>query len=145
MQEAIGLIPTRETLFAPFNLLIIALLVIAIPLINRAMTPPEYDSVLFTPPEDVDAPPLARDASPAERLEHGWLLSVAIGVAGLVYLADHFIGGGGLNLNIVNYAFLMLGIMFHRTPTRLLAALQEARRRILPGLLRRRVSRAWPR
>lgn len=126
MQDAFGLIPTADTLFAPFNLLIIALLVIAIPLINRAMTPSECDSVLFAPPEDVDAPPLARDASPAERLEHGWLLSVAIGVAGLVYLADHFIGGGGLNLNIVNYAFLMLGIVLHRTPARLLAALQEA-------------------
>lgn len=126
MHDAIGLIPTADTLFAPFNLLIIALLVIAIPLINRAMTPSERDSVLFRPPEDVDAPPLARDASQAERLEHGWLLSVAIGVAGLVYLADHFIGGGGLNLNIVNYAFLMLGIVLHRTPARLLAALQEA-------------------
>ena len=43
-----------------------------------------------------------------------------------MYLADHFIGGGGLNLNIVNYAFLMLGIMLLRTPARLLAALQEA-------------------
>ena len=71
MQDAIGLIPTADTLFAPFNLLLIALLVIAIPLTNRAMTPSERDSVLFTPPEDVDAPPLARDASPAERLEHG--------------------------------------------------------------------------
>ncbi|MDC7807214.1 TIGR00366 family protein [Luteimonas sp BLCC-B24] len=126
MQEAIGLIPTRETLFAPFNLLIIALLVIAIPLINRAMTPPEHDSVLFTPPEDVEPPARDAHASPAERLEHGGLLSVAIGGAGLVYLADHFIGGGGLNLNIVNYAFLMLGIVLHRTPARLLAALQEA-------------------
>lgn len=126
MQDAIGLIPTADTLFTPFNLLIIALLVIAIPLINRAMRPSECDSVLFTPPEDVDAPPLARDASPGERLEHGWLLSVAIGVAGVVYLADHFIGGGGLNLNIVNYAFLMVGIVLHRTPARLLAALQEA-------------------
>lgn len=126
MQEAIGLIPTTDTLFAPFNLLIIALLVIAIPLINRAMTPSERDTVLFTPPEDAEAPPLVENASPAERLEHGWLLSVAVGVAGLVFLVDHFVGGGGLNLNIVNYAFLMLGIVLHRTPARLLAALHEA-------------------
>ncbi|MDR7193225.1 short-chain fatty acid transporter [Luteimonas terrae] len=126
MQEAIGVIPASDTIFAPFNLLIIALLVIAIPLINRAMTPPDQDAVLFDPPEDPEPPAPAQDQSPAERLEHGWILSVAVGVAGLVFLADHFIAGGGLNLNIVNYGFLMLGIVLHRTPARLLAALQEA-------------------
>lgn len=126
MQEAIGLIPASETIFAPFNLLIIALLVVVIPLINRAMTPSDQDTVLFTPPQDPEPPVLAQDSSPAERLEHGWILSVAVGVAGLVFLADHFIAGGGLNLNIVNYGFLMLGIVLHRTPARLLAALQEA-------------------
>jgi len=126
MQESIGLIPTSETIFAPFNLLIVALLVIAVPLINRAMTPSDNDAVLFTPPDDPEPPVLARDSSPAERLEHGWILSVAVGIAGLVFLADHFIAGSGLNLNIVNYGFLMLGIVLHRTPARLLAALQEA-------------------
>ncbi len=126
LQDAIGIIPTSETLFAPFNLLIIALLVIAVPLINRAMTPPEQDAVLFTPPDDPAPPELEHNAHPAEKLEHGWILSVAIGVAGLVYLADYFVSGGSLNLNIVNYAFLMLGITLHRTPARLLAALQEA-------------------
>ncbi|WP_024890182.1 short-chain fatty acid transporter [Luteimonas huabeiensis] len=126
LQDAMGLIPTSETIFAPFNLLILALLAIAVPLINRAMTPPDRDAVVFTPPEDPAPPTLDRDATPAVRLEHGWLLSVAIGAAGLVYLVDHFAGGGGLNLNIVNYGFLMLGIVLHRTPARLLAALQEA-------------------
>lgn len=126
MQDAIGLLPTSQTIFAPFNLLIIALLVIAIPLINRAMTPGVQDTVLFTPPEDPEPPATADESSPAEKLEHSWILSVAVGGAGLVFLVDHFIAGGGLNLNIVNYAFLMLGIVLHRTPARLLAALQEA-------------------
>lgn len=126
LQDAMGVIPTRQTLFAPFNLVIIGLLVVVIPLINRAMTPDDKDAVLFTPPQDPAPPVLEHDASPATRLEHGWLLSVAIGMAGLVYLVDHFATGGGLNLNIVNYGFLMLGIVLHRTPARLLTALQEA-------------------
>ncbi|ASR44650.1 short-chain fatty acid transporter [Xanthomonas citri pv. mangiferaeindicae] len=126
LQETMGLIPTSETIFAPFNLMIVALLAIAVPLINRAMTPNEHDAVLFSPPDDPAPPALAHDATPAVRLEHGWLLSLAIGAAGLVYLVDHFATGGGLNLNIVNYGFLMLGIVLHRTPARLLAALQEA-------------------
>lgn len=106
--------------------MIVALLAIAVPLINRAMTPNDHDAVLFSPPDDPAPPALAHDATPAVRLEHGWLLSLAIGAAGLVYLVDHFATGGGLNLNIVNYGFLMLGIVLHRTPARLLAALQEA-------------------
>ncbi|MBB3342997.1 TIGR00366 family protein [Luteimonas sp. RC10] len=126
LQETMGLIPTSETIFAPFNLMIVALLAIAVPLINRAMTPNDHDAVLFSPPDDPAPPALAHDATPAVRLEHGWLLSLAIGAAGLVYLVDHFATGGGLNLNIVNYGFLMLGIVLHRTPARLLAALQEA-------------------
>ncbi|WP_337245563.1 TIGR00366 family protein [Luteimonas sp. gir] len=126
LQETMGLIPTSETIFAPFNLMIVALLAIAVPLINRAMTPSDHDAVLFSPPDDPAPPALAHDATPAVRLEHGWLLSLAIGAAGLVYLVDHFATGGGLNLNIVNYGFLMLGIVLHRTPARLLAALQEA-------------------
>ncbi|MCD9030275.1 TIGR00366 family protein [Luteimonas sp. Y-2-2-4F] len=126
LQDAMGLIPTSETIFAPFNLLILALLAIAVPLINRAMTPPDRDAVIFSPPDDPAPPTLEHGATPAVRLEHGWILSVAIGAAGLVYLVDHFAAGGGLNLNIVNYGFLMLGIVLHRTPARLLAALQEA-------------------
>ncbi|KLJ01969.1 TIGR00366 family protein [Luteimonas sp. FCS-9] len=126
LQDTMGLIPTSETIFAPFNLLILALLAIAIPLINRAMTPGDDEAVLFSPPDDPAPPALAHDATPAVRLEHGWILSVAVGAAGLAYLVDHFATGGGLNLNIVNYGFLMLGIVLHRTPARLLAALQEA-------------------
>ncbi|MEN4904872.1 TIGR00366 family protein [Luteimonas sp. TWI1437] len=126
LQDTMGLIPTSETIFAPFNLTIVALLAIAVPLINRAMTPADDEAVLFSPPDDPAPPALAHDATPAMRLEHGWILSLAIGAAGLVYLVDHFATGGGLNLNIVNYGFLMLGIVLHRTPARLLAALQEA-------------------
>ncbi|MEN5062231.1 TIGR00366 family protein [Luteimonas sp. TWI1416] len=126
LQDTMGLIPTSETIFAPFNLTIVALLAIAVPLINRAMTPGDDEAVLFSPPDDPAPPALAHDATPAMRLEHGWILSLAIGAAGLVYLVDHFASGGGLNLNIVNYGFLMLGIVLHRTPARLLAALQEA-------------------
>lgn len=89
MQDAIGLLPTSQTIFAPFNLLIIALLVIAIPLINRAMTPGVQDTVLLTPPEDPEPPATADESSPAEKLEHSWILSVAVGGAGLVFLVDH--------------------------------------------------------
>jgi len=42
-------------------------------------------------------------------------------------LLDHFLlRGGGLNLNVVNFLFLFLAIVLHRTPRNLLTSLNEA-------------------
>ena len=48
-----------------------------------------------------------------------------IGLPGLVWLAIYFLGGGGINLNTVNFLFLFLGILCHGTPRNLLAALDQ--------------------
>lgn len=48
---------------------------------------------------------------------------------GLIWLADYFVlRDGGLNLNVVNFLFLFLGITLHRSPRALLAALDEGAR-----------------
>ncbi|MBS7458413.1 short-chain fatty acid transporter [Coralloluteibacterium stylophorae] len=130
-EPAIGLMPASATLFSTFNIAIVLALAVVVPLLTRAMTPKPEDTVPFVPPAEAE-PEARADAtasSPADRLERHWLLSMLVGVPGLVFLGLHFAGGGGLNLDIVNFAFLMLGIVGHRTPARLLAALREA----IPG------------
>lgn len=124
----IGLIPTSETIFAPWNLLIVLAVLIAVPLVNRAMLPRPEEEVLVDPAlliEPAPAPPSARP-TPAEWLETSPLLMYLIGIPGLVWLALHFLGGGGLNLNVVNFLFLFLGIILHGTPRSLLTSLDEA-------------------
>lgn len=125
MAERIGVIPTSQTVFAFYNLAIVAALFVVVPLVNRLMLPPEHESV-YHRPEEAPAPATGDAASPADRLENGRALSWLIGLAGLGFLVDHFIRGGGLNLNIVNYGFLMLAVLLHGTPRRLLASLHEA-------------------
>jgi short-chain fatty acids transporter len=49
-----------------------------------------------------------------------------VGIPGLIFLGRYFWDGGGLNLNVVNFLFLMLGIVLHGTARNLLGALQEA-------------------
>ncbi|MGL6250329.1 MAG: TIGR00366 family protein, partial [Billgrantia desiderata] len=50
-----------------------------------------------------------------------------VGIPGVIFLLDHFVfRGGGLNLNIVNFMFLSLAIVLHRTPRSLLESLNEA-------------------
>ncbi|WP_447555261.1 short-chain fatty acid transporter [Vreelandella sp. EE22] len=126
--DQIGVIGTGSTIFAFFNLAIVVCLFIAIPLINRLMLPAEKDSVYVDVKLLDDAPePVARTTRPAERLENSTGLALLVGIPGVVFLLDHFLlRGGSLNLNVVNFLFLFLAIVLHRTPHNLLTSLNEA-------------------
>ncbi|MGM8932380.1 short-chain fatty acid transporter [Salinicola sp. V024] len=128
-EDQIGIIPTSQTIFAAYNLIIVAALFVIMPLINRWMLPPEEESV-FVSREQLAEPPSPDPNAitrPADRLETSTLLSLLVGIPGLLYLAYYFVfAGGGLNLNSVNLLFLMLAIVLHRTPRSLLTSLNEA-------------------
>ena len=126
--DQIGVIGTGSTIFAFFNLAIVVCLFIAVPLVNRMMLPDEKDSVYVDPKLLDDEPePVGRITRPAEKLENSMPLALLVGVPGLLFLLDHFIlRGGGLNLNVVNFMFLFLAIVLHRTPRNLLTSLNEA-------------------
>ncbi|MGJ7459158.1 short-chain fatty acid transporter [Halomonas sp. RA08-2] len=127
--DQIGVIGTGSTIFAFFNIAIVACLFITIPLVNRLMLPDEKESVYVDPKLlEEDAPEShSRIRRPAERLENSVILAWLVGIPGLIYLLDHFVlRGGGLNLNIVNFLFLFLAIVLHRTPRSLLISLNEA-------------------
>ena len=126
-EAQIGVIATSETIFAGFNLLLLALLFIAVPLLNYLMRPSAADSVY------VDAAKLQHEIlpansndRPADKLENSLLLALLVGLAGIGYLVQYFAKGGTLNLNIVNMLFLFLAIVLHGTPRRLLHSLQQA-------------------
>ncbi len=126
-ESMIGVIGTNNTIFASFNLLLVALLFIAIPLVNYLMQPKPADSVYVDPAKlQQDTLPASNNARPADKLENSLLLGVLLGIAGIGYLIQYFAAGGGLNLNIVNTLFLFLAIMLHGTPRRLLHSLQQA-------------------
>ncbi|CAO1660196.1 short-chain fatty acid transporter [Salinicola sp. NYA28a] len=128
-EDQIGIIPTSQTIFAGYNLIIVVALFVIMPLINRWMMPSEDESVFVSreqlaEPESPDRNAIER---PADRLENSTLLSMLVGVPGLLYLVHYFFfAGGGLNLNSVNFLFLSLAIVLHRTPRSLLASLNEA-------------------
>ncbi|MCK2042416.1 short-chain fatty acid transporter [Chromohalobacter sp. TMW 2.2308] len=126
--DQIGVIPTSDTIFAFFNLAIVLAMFIAVPLVNRLMLPDERDSMYVDPALLDEAP---RDLSPAnrpaERLEKSPWLAWLVGIPGLLFLLDYFVfRSGSLNLNIVNFLFLSLAIVLHRTPRSLLDSLHEA-------------------
>ncbi|MFC0269510.1 short-chain fatty acid transporter [Kushneria aurantia] len=128
-ENQIGIIPTSQTIFSVYNLLIVASLFVIMPLVNRWMLPDEKASV-YVDPAQISEPDSTHSNDvkrPAERLENSTLLSWLVGIPGLLYLAHYFfVAGGGLNLNSVNFLFLSLAIVFHRTPRSLLVSLNEA-------------------
>ena len=71
-----------------------------------------------------------RTIRPGQWLEHSPLLTWLVVALGVTYLARYFAAAGdplnALNLNILNLSFLMLGFLLHRTPARLMRAVQEA-------------------
>ena len=127
-EAQIGIIPTSETIFSYWNLIICAALFIVIPIANRMMMPDDHEMVIIDPAKLRDAPEEALPASPtpAQRLENSRILMWIVGIPGLIWLGLHFAGGGGLNLNVVNMTFLFLGIVLHGTARSLLAALDQA-------------------
>ncbi|WP_101675567.1 short-chain fatty acid transporter [Alloalcanivorax mobilis] len=126
-QDRIGVIGTGDTIFAFFNLAIVAALFIVVPLVNRLMLPPPGESVAVDPARLQEPDPgEVKITRPAEYLENSRVLAWLIGAGGVAWTVNHFINSGGLNLNVVNFMFLFLAIILHGTPRRLLISLNEA-------------------
>ncbi|MEJ6519362.1 short-chain fatty acid transporter [Shewanella bicestrii] len=133
-ESQIGIIPTSETIFASFNLLLVLILFVVMPLVNRFMLPEDKDSIYVDPEaledggaDDKAAQLTANTTRPADKLENSRLLGWSVGSTGLVYLGYYFaVQGGSLNLNLVNFLFLFLAIVLHQTPRSLLLSLNEA-------------------
>lgn len=120
-------IPLAATIFSSPTLLICLALLISLPLINRLMLPPPHAVVEFRPPQSAAAADqLPPPTTPAQKLEHSRALSLLLGAMGAYYLFDYFSRGGSVGLNIVNFSFLVLGLLLHRSAAGYLAALRQA-------------------
>ena len=132
LMDAIGLIPVTETIFAPASLITLALFTVCIPFVYRAMHPDGADIE-----EIPDRGPSIGDAAAektisdepktlAEKLEESMLLSYVIVAAGLVYIGYHFATRGfDLNLNIINFSLMIIGMAMYKTPIAYVKAIDE--------------------
>src|SRR5699024_6311523 len=139
LADTIGVIPVTETLLSSFNLFIVITLLITLPILNKMLMKSRdvlgsVDlNVLHDLETETDETPTAsteittEDLTPAERLENSKIVSLLIGILGLIFIIYHFMQNGlDLNINIVNFIVLFLGIIFHQTPRRFLDSVTSA-------------------
>lgn len=129
----IGVIPSRLTLFSPMNIVISIALILLIPLVCMFMAPKnegEIERITDVDPdlvkkEEVKVIPREKMVV-ADKIENSQVISWIIGAAGMIYVVWFFFTKGfQLDLNIVNFTFLFLGILFQRTPINYIRAVSE--------------------
>jgi short-chain fatty acids transporter len=130
LEGQMGIIPTSETIFSIFNLVPLIILIVTLPFLTRFMAPPKEETFEIDPEilkaEEQDTINEANE-TPADKLENSVIISMLIGIMGLAYIVFYFATNGfKLNLNIVNFTFLFLGILLHKTPRRYLHSLNNA-------------------
>jgi MFS superfamily major facilitator transporter short chain fatty acids symporter len=117
-------------MFSPMNIYIVVGLLIIVPLLNVAMFPSkdEVVEVDLSLLEEAEEPVIDKSKmTPAEKIENSSVVSILLSVMGFIYIGYYlFTKGFALNLNLVNFIFLFLGILLHGTPRRYLNALAEA-------------------
>ncbi len=121
-------ISTSQTIFSPFNLIIFGIIFVTLPFINRAMHPAKDDTVVVDPAlleeEAEEDSMIKHNDTFADKIENSMIMSMLIGGMGLVYIVYYFAKNGfDLNLNIVNFTFLFVAILLHKTPRRFLDAI----------------------
>ncbi|WP_270367703.1 short-chain fatty acid transporter [Eubacterium ramulus] len=129
------IVPTSQTIFSAWNLIMVVAVVVVVAIVNAKMHPDAKDVVSIDPKLLEDAPEAVetkakKDRTPAEKLENSMILSYIVVVIGAVYLIYYFVNAGSilnaLSLNIVNLIFLILGIAFHKTPIGYVKAIMES-------------------
>ena len=112
-------VPVSQTILAPQNLIMVAVVIIAIVVVNSLMHP-KKDQVIAVDPAllyEEEPTPAPQATTPAEKMENSRLLAWIIALLGLSYLVIHlFVRKGAFDLGSVIMLFLFTGIILHGTP-----------------------------
>jgi short-chain fatty acids transporter len=138
MEAQMGVIPLSETIFSPTMLITSLIVLITLPLLNAWLHPKpgqpvtEIDRTLEDDSRSKPALPAdtTDDRTLASRLNNSRVLSGLIGLIGVVYVVLYFRGGGSMDLNLINFIILFLGIILLGTPIRYVEKLNEGIRTI---------------
>lgn len=121
-EKQMGLVPLTQTIFHPQALFITISLAIVIPLTCLLLIPKKEDTILADPEllkdgsETPQAADTEKDQSIASRMDRSRILNYSLGLMGVIYLGYYFMEKGfNLNVNILIFLFLIVGVIAHGT------------------------------
>lgn len=148
LAEEIGLVPLTETVITPFNLILAALYIGAVPFLLRSMTPPDDRCQEISDDAATEAGSVTGDASTSgaggpgaaaatevrqarkpmvSRLEDSPILTALVVIPGFGYVVWFFATNGfDLNIDIVNFIFMMAGLAVYKRPMAYVRAVTDA-------------------
>jgi len=131
-----GIITFRHTIFLWQSLVSVIVEIVVVASVMWLATPPAHqgrtarDLGIDLGVSEIVEPKSPGKLPPGAWLEHSPILTWLIAALGGMYLVRYFMQSSeplnALNLNTVNFAFLLVGIFLHRTPARLMHAVQTA-------------------
>lgn len=124
-------IPVSRTILDPHNLVMVALVIVAIVVTNTLMHPKKdvvtVDPALLEEENVAVVKPDKANITPAQRMEHSKVLAWIVSLIGFTYLFIHLgFRGGSFDLGSVIMLFLFLGVLLHGTPLAYVRAFTKA-------------------
>lgn len=131
LEEAIGIIPLSQTIFSWPMLLTTLTVLITLPLFNSMLHPKsdkdivEINKETHVEEEIILEPNHEEKDTLASKLNHSKIVGWFIGGIGLLYILMHFINGGSLDLNVINFGLIFLGLALLGAPIYYVKILNE--------------------
>jgi len=126
-----GTVPLSETIFSAPMLITSLIIIVTLPLLNAWLHPRAGERVIEVDPaidkstEPAPGSDLIEQNTIASKLNNSRLLSLLIGLLGMAYVVFHFVDGGSLDLNLINFFILFLGVLLLGTPAAYVAKLND--------------------
>jgi short-chain fatty acids transporter len=152
LEEQIGIVSLADTILQPYNLVFVAVTLVVAPILLATMHPraDEVEEIVEERGLGVGGTAGARSGepreggtkvaeertveetglTPAQRLAHSRVIVGVIVFAGLIFLVPFFAAEGivGLDLNVMNFSFLIVGLGLHGTLASYAAAVADGAR-----------------
>lgn len=121
-------IPISETTFSVWNILATIATIVVVGLALALVAPRGNDPIVELEVDARDAGVTIEDevVTPADRLDASRIVTALVGIALVAYLVIHFVQGGTLTLDIVNWSFLALIFLLVRNPFEVTALIKNA-------------------
>lgn len=135
LEKEMGIVPLSDTIFSLPMLITALLTIVTLPILNAWLHPKnkeeiiEYDPSVEAASQEIAAATAATSVNEpvtvAVKLNNSKLLSLLIGLLGFTYIVHHFIKGGSLDFNIINFIILFGGIVLLGTPANYVRSLND--------------------